>query len=44
MNFFAVSEEEPVLLSRGVFVAFHIGQLDGAEVDALLLGGGRVLV
>ena len=27
---------------RGVFVAFHIGQLDGAEVDALLLGGGEV--
>ena len=22
---------------RGVFVAFHIGQLDGAEVDALFL-------
>lgn len=27
---------------RGVFVAFHIGQLDGAEVDTLLLGGGEV--
>ena len=26
----------------GVFVAFHVGQFDGTEVGALLLGGGEV--